>query len=237
MKNPDPTSGPDDERGRTFEVEGVSLPPMTFDLPEGMHAIEISLDAEERAEAVRTFVRAVYPGGDAPLWEAMSALYSEAADGMLTDGVAFFGIGLYEIEGGGIAHCSLTLSVFESDSTDQEIVAQGVRAALGSDPLHDVTWLDLPCGPAVSVISARRLLIDGQYTQSGKDEELVMGQFQVHIPFGNGPYTAVITLNTASMEQWEEFTHAVAGIVGSVVFPAASDKDDTMSGTHGPANR
>ncbi|MET8688298.1 hypothetical protein ABZV77_29230 [Streptomyces sp. NPDC004732] len=201
---------------------------MTFDLPEGMHAIEVSLDADERAAAARQLVRDIYPHGDQPLWEAMSKVYSETADGMLADGVAFFGIGLYEIDGGGVAHCSLTLSVFESDSVDQEIVAQGIRAVLGADPLHDVTWLDLPCGPAVSSISVRRLLIDGQYTQSGHDEELVMGQFQVHIPFGNGPYTAVVTLDTASMEQWEEFTHAVAGIVGSVAFPADSDE-----GPHG----
>ncbi|MFJ2774029.1 hypothetical protein [Streptomyces sp. NPDC087300] len=198
---------------------------MTFDLPEGMHAIEVSLDADERAEAVRQLVRDIYPNGDKPLWEAMSMLYSETADGMIADGVSFFGIGLYGIDGGGVAHCSLTLSVFESDSVDQEIVAEGIRAALGADPLHDVTWLDLPCGPAVSSISARRLLIDGQYTQSGNDEELVMGQFQVHIPFGNGPYTAVVTLDTASMEQWEEFTHAVANIIGSVAFPADADEE------------
>ncbi|MFI7322121.1 hypothetical protein [Streptomyces venezuelae] len=201
---------------------------MTFDLPEGMHAIEVSLDADERAKAVRQLVRDIYPNGDEPLWEAMSMLYSETADGMLADGVAFFGIGLYAIDGGGVAHCSLTLSVLESGAVDQEIVAQGIRASLGADPLHDVTWLDLPCGPAVSSISARRLLIDGQYTQSGNDEELEMGQFQVYIPFGNGPYTAVITLDTASMEQWEEFTHAVAGIVGSVAFPADPDE-----GRHG----
>ncbi|MEV7195330.1 hypothetical protein AB0N81_26520 [Streptomyces sp. NPDC093510] len=204
-------------------VDMASLPPMTFDLPEGMHAIEISADAEERAEVVRQFVRDVYPQGEEPLREALNALYAETAEGMLAGGVAFFGIGLYEIEGGGVAHCSLTLSVFESGSVDQEVVAQGIRATLGTEPLNDVTWLDLPCGPAVSAISLRRLVIDGRFTRSGTDEELVMGQFQVHIPFGNGPYTAVFTLDTASMEQWEEFTHAVAGIVGTVAFPAVSD--------------
>ncbi|MEU7584638.1 hypothetical protein AB0B50_44510 [Streptomyces sp. NPDC041068] len=213
-----------------------------------MHAIEVSLDAAERAMAVREFVRDVYPRGDEPLREALGALYGRTADDMPAAGVAFFGIGLYEIEGGGVAHCSLTLSVFESGSVDQEVAAQGIRAALGSNPLHDVTWLDLPCGPAVSAISRRRLVIDGRFTQSGEDEELVMGQFQVHIPFGNGPYTAVFTLNTASVEQWEEFTHAVAGIVGSVAFPAttdfpvttdvafpaATDSDDGRSGSGEP---
>ncbi|MFK4067613.1 hypothetical protein [Streptomyces sp. NPDC029674] len=200
---------------------------MTFDLPEGMHAIEVSLDADERAEAVRHFVRAIYPRGEEPLWEALSALYGETADGMLAGGVAFFGLGLYEVDDGGIAHCSLTLSVFESGSADQEVTAQGIRATFASGPLYDVTWLDLPCGPAVSVISTRRLVIDGEFTRSGADEELVMGQFQVHIPFGNGPYTAVFTLDTAAVEQWEEFTHAVAGIVGSVAFPTATENRES----------
>ncbi|MFH8613258.1 hypothetical protein ACH4D5_37900 [Streptomyces sp. NPDC018029] len=209
---------------------------MTFDLPDGMHAIEVALDAGERAAAVRQFVRDLYPRGDEPLWEALSALYGETADSMPADGIAFFGIGLYEIENGGVAHCSLTLSVWDSGSVDQEVAAQGIRAALGTNPLYDVTWLDLPCGPAVSAISMRRLVIDGRFTRSGEDEELVMGQFQVHIPFANGPYTAVFTLDTASMEQWEEFTHAVAGIVGSVTFPlvTGASSDGQQDGPGGP---
>jgi hypothetical protein len=150
----------------------------------------------------------------------MSALYGAAAEEMLSAGVSFFAVGLYDIGDGGVAHCSLTLAVAESGEADQDIVAQGIFAALSPDPMRDVTWLDLPCGPAVSVISFRKLTVDSQYTKSGNDEDLTMGQIQVHVPFPTGPYIAVITLDTASVEQWEEFTHAIAGIIGSLDFSA-----------------
>lgn len=201
-------------------VAGATLPPMNFRCPEGMHTIEVSLDAPARAHAAHQLVRDIYPNGEPSLCNIMGALYSATADEMLTGGVSFFGIGLYDIENhGGVAHCSLTMAVFESGEADQETVAQGILVTLQSDPLREVTWIDLPCGPAVSAISFRKLLVDGQYTKSGQDEELVMGQIQVHIPFATGPYTAVFTLDTASMEQWDEFSSAMAGIVGSVDFP------------------
>lgn len=207
------------EEPRVLGVEGMALPPMSISLPEGTHAIEVSLDETERTEAVRKLVQDIYPRGEEPLWEAMSALYGATAQEMLAGGVSFFGIGLYDIgDGGGVAHCSLTVAVFESGETAPDTVAQGIFAVLSPNPMRDVTWLDLPCGPAVSVISFRKLVVDGLYTKSGDDEELVMGQIQVHIPFPTGPFTAVITLDTASVGQWDEFTHAIAGIVGSLEF-------------------
>ncbi|TLS41974.1 hypothetical protein FE633_33405 [Streptomyces montanus] len=209
------------EEVQVLGVEGIALPPMTIRLPEGMHAIEVSLDETERTEAVARLVRDIYPRGEESLWEAMSAVYSATAQEMSSAGVSFFGIGLYDIGDGGVAHCSLTVAVFESGETDQDVVAQGIFAIHSPDPLRDVTWLDLPCGPAVSLISFRKLIVDGEYTKSGNDEELTMGQIQVHVPFSTGPYTVVITLDTASLAQWDEFTHAIAGIVGSLEFPVS----------------
>ncbi|MCG7202935.1 hypothetical protein [Streptomyces arenae] len=204
-------------------IEGAVLPPMAFRLPDGMHAIEVSLDADERAQAAQQLVREIYPRGEVPLWETMGSLYSAMADQMLASGVGFFGIGLYGLEDDrGVAHCSLTIAAFESGETDQEVVAQGIKALLLRDTLREVTWLDLPCGPAVCAVSFQKLVVDGGYTKSGQDEELIMGQIQVHIPFATGPYTAVFTLDTASVEQWDEFAHAVAGIVGSVEFPPST---------------
>ena len=209
---------------QSLTIESATLPPMAFRLPQGMHAIEVSLDAAERTEAAHRLVRDIYPRGEVPLWDAMGSLYSGMADEMLASGIGFFGIGLYDIgDGGGVAHCSLTVAVFESGGTDQEVVAQGVQAVLLRDELREVTWLDLPCGPAVCGVTFQKLVVDGAYTKSGQDEELVMGQIQVHVPFSTGPYTAVFTLDTASVEQWDEFSHAVAGIVGSVEFPTQVD--------------
>ncbi|MER5911084.1 hypothetical protein ABT124_11390 [Streptomyces sp. NPDC001982] len=220
------------DTSQALTVHSGTLPPMAFHLPQGMHAIEVSLDAEERAEAARRLVQDVYPHGELPLWNTMGTLYSAMADDLLTAGVAFFGIGLYDIEdGGGVAHCSFTVAVYESGDTDPDVVAQGIRAVLLSEPMSEVSWLDLPCGPAVAAITFRQLLVDGAYTRSGTDEELVMGQIQVHIPFSTGPYTAVVTLDTASVEQWDEFSHAIAGIVGSVEFPQPTEAGD------GPTDR
>ncbi|MFJ2608859.1 hypothetical protein ACIO13_28350 [Streptomyces sp. NPDC087425] len=212
------TDGTETLRGLT--IEGAILPPMAFRLPHGMHAIEVSLSADERSTAAHRLVRDIYPNGELPLWDAMGSLYSAMADEMLANGVGFFGIGLYSLDDGGVAHCSLTVAVVESDENDQEVVARGVQALLLRNPLCEVTWLDLPCGPAVCGVTATRLLMDSRYTASGRDEELVMNQVQVHVPFATGPYTAVFTLDTASVEQWEEFSHAMAGIVGSVDFPS-----------------
>ncbi|MDQ0715414.1 hypothetical protein QFZ55_004866 [Streptomyces luteogriseus] len=212
----------------TLTVADATLPPLAFRLPEGIHAIEVSLDPEERAQAARRLVRDVYPQGEERLWTTMGSLYSAMADELLADGVAFFGIGLYAIEdGGGVAHCALTLAVHERGDADPDVVAEGTRAALLADPLREVSWLDLPCGPAVYGITFRKLLVDGAYTTSGADEELVMGQIQVHIPFPADPYTAVLTLDTASVAQWEEFSHAMAEIIGSVDFTGVHRREVT----------
>ncbi|MFE1798309.1 hypothetical protein ACFW9L_19395 [Streptomyces sp. NPDC059517] len=216
----------DTEELKVLGVQGAVLPPMAFRVPEGMHAIEVSLDGTERGAAVQRLVRDIYPKGDEPLWDVMGALYSATTEEMLSGGVSFFGIGLYDIGDGGVAHCSLTVAVFESGAADQDVVAQGIFATLNPDPMRDVTWLDLPCGPAVSDISFRKLVIDGAFTKSGKDTDLPMGQIQVHVPFPTGPYTAVFTLDTASVEQWEEFTHAIAGVVGSLEFPAPPGQNE-----------
>lgn len=219
---------PETDTDRTPIVQAGTLPPMAFRLPQGMHAVEVSLDAEERAEAARRLVRDIYPHGEVPLWNTMGTLYSAMADDLLSAGVAFFGIGLYDIgDGGGVAQCSLTVAVYESGDTDPDVVAQGIRAVLLGEPMSEVSWLDLPCGPAVSAITFRKLLVDGTYTRSGTDEELVMGQIQVHIPFSTGPYTAVITLDTASVDQWDEFSQAVAGMVGSVEFRSPETEPET----------
>jgi hypothetical protein len=217
-----------DTTSQLLTVRSATLPPMAFRLPHGMHAIEVSLDEQQRAEEAQRLVRDIYPQGEEPLWNTMGSLYSAVADEMLADGVAFFGIGLYEIEdGGGVAHCSLTIGLYESGDTDPDVVAQGIQALLLSDPMREVSWLDLPCGPAVSAITFRKLFVDGAYTKSGIDDELVMGQIQVHVPFPAGPCTAVITLDTASMAQWDEFSHAIAGIVGSLDFPPPTDEEVT----------
>jgi hypothetical protein len=213
------------DRLQFLGADSATLPPMGFRLPTGMHTIEVSLDAEERAAAVTQLVRDIYPLGEEPLWDMMGATYSAMADEMLSNGVSFFGIALYDIGNRGVAHCSLTVAVFESDQTDQEVAAHGTLEILRQDQMRDVRWLDLPCGPAVSAISLRSLVVDGKFTKDGTDQELLMGQIQVHVPFSTGPYTAVFTLDTAAMDQWDDFSRAMADIVRSVDFTGALAHD------------
>jgi hypothetical protein len=85
-------------------------------------------------------------------------------------------------------------------SPDSDIAAHGTLAILTSDPLNDARWLDLPCGPAVSCITLREVTLPSEVTATNEETKLLTGQIQVHVPFPTGPYTAVFTLYTASME-------------------------------------
>lgn len=198
----------------------VLPPPMGFHVPEGMHAVSLTLDPAERAEAAAELVRDVYPKGDPQLWEAMGAIYVPVLEAMAGSGVCFTGIGIYDDQEGGVAHCSLTVAAMESDHEDAEAAALGLREIFGRRPKHDVRWLDLPCGPAVAVVTVKALTIDGEYTGSGEDSRLITGQIQVYVPFPTGPYIAVFTLDTSAMNQWDDLSELMAEIVKSVAFPA-----------------
>ncbi|WBB61712.1 hypothetical protein O7599_03920 [Streptomyces sp. WMMC500] len=202
--------------GATAEV---LPPPIGFHVPEGMHAVSLTLDPAERAEAAAELVRDIYPKGDEQLWQAMGAIYVPVLEAMAGNGVCFTGIGIYDDQEGGVAHCSLTVAAMESDHTSAEAAALGLREVFGRRPKHDVRWLDLPCGPAVAVVTVKALTIDGDYTESGEDTRLITGQIQVYIPFPTGPYTAVFTLDTSAMNQWDDLSELMAEIVKSVAFP------------------
>ncbi|MFF0725424.1 hypothetical protein [Streptomyces sp. NPDC004134] len=107
----------------------------------------------------------------------------------------------------------------ESGHTSAEAAALGLREVFGRRPKHDVRWLDLPCGPAVAVVTVKALTIDGEYTETGEDTRLITGQIQVYVPFPTGPYIAVFTLDTSAMNQWDDLSELMAEIVKSVAFP------------------
>jgi hypothetical protein len=195
-------------------------PPMTFGVPEGLHAIPLPTDQDERKAAVASLVREVYAEGDERLWTAMEAVYGPIADDLAEAGIAFTGIGLYDIGDEKVGHCSLTVAAMECEQQDPEVTALGIRELFGREPKHEVSWLDLPCGPAVSVTTTRQMVIDGSYTAGGVDITLTSGQVQVYIPFPAAPYIAVFSLETMAKEHFEEFGAMLATIVASVDFPA-----------------
>ncbi|MET7451247.1 hypothetical protein ABZT03_04975 [Streptomyces sp. NPDC005574] len=192
---------------------------MTFVVPEGVHALPVAASAEERPTAAREFVHGLYPGGDDTLWQSTAPFYELLTEAMATAGLAFSAFGLFALDTGGVAHCSFTVAAYASDHADPNIAAQGILAALCSDPMNDARWLDLPCGPAVSRITLRELTLSPDITATGEQAKLLTGQVQVHIPFPTGPFTAVFTIDTAAMEYWGEFCDMATAILQTVAFP------------------
>ena len=204
----------------TATADTQVIPPMTFVVPQdGFHALPMDASAEERATATEEFVRDLYPGGDGVLWQSTAPFYALVAEAMATAGLAYSAFGIFALDSGGVAHCSFTVAAYASDHTDPDIAAQGILAALGSDPLNDARWLDLPCGPAVASITLRELTLSPEITASGDQATLMTGQIQVHVPFPAGQFTAVFTIDTAAMDYWGEFCDMTTAILQTVSFP------------------
>jgi hypothetical protein len=64
--------------------------------------------------------------------------------------------------------------------------------------------------------------LDGEITASGEQAKLMTGQIQVYLPFPNGPFTAVFTLDTAAVDYWGEFSDIMVTVLRSVSFTEPS---------------
>ncbi|MDQ1028525.1 hypothetical protein QF035_006107 [Streptomyces umbrinus] len=211
-------------------------PPIWFLAPEGFFALPLAATPEERAERSQSFVRELYSRGDENIWEPAAPYYAAIAELMAGTGVSYSAMGLFSTaeEGGeeesgetirhegsaGVAQCAFTLAAVPTDQAgdDTDVVAQGIMAILSGDEYNDARWLDLPCGPAVSCVTLREYKIRPELTESGEQVDLLTGQVQVHVPFPTGPFTAVFTLYTASMDYWTEFCDMMAAVLQTVSF-------------------
>ncbi|MFB7496961.1 hypothetical protein ACFC09_20145 [Streptomyces sp. NPDC056161] len=210
-------------------------PPVWFLTPEGFFPLPLADSPDERAARAHSFVRDLYSRGDETVWEPAAPYYSAIAELMQNTGVSYAAMGLFSTseeertpEGdiarhdlsGGAAQCAFTLAAIPTDQADAEtdVVAQGILAALSADRYNEVDWLDLPCGPAVSCVAWRQLNLNPAVTASGEATELVTAQIQVHVPFPTGPFTAVFTLFTASVDQWSQFVEMMGAILQTVSF-------------------
>ncbi|MFD4522687.1 hypothetical protein ACFWP7_01850 [Streptomyces sp. NPDC058470] len=228
-----PTTSP----ANTLQVSPANgnLPPLWFLAPEGFFALPLAATPEERTERALSFVRELYSRGDDSIWEPAAPYYAAIAELMGDTGVSYAAMGLFstaeEVEApdgevarhepaDGVAQCALTVAVASTDQAadDTDIVAQGILATLAGDPLNDAIWLDLPCGPAVSCISVHEYKLNPEVTANGEAVELLTGQIQVHVPFPTGPFTAVFTLHTASMDHWTEIYRLMSSILQTVSF-------------------
>lgn len=140
----------------------------------------------------------------------------------------------YELSNGA-AQCAFTVAAVPTDqpqppagtASGTDMVTQGILAILSSDPYNDARWLDLPCGPAVSCVTLREYKLNPEVTADGEPKELLTGQIQVHVPFPTGPFTAVFTLHTASMDYWTEFCDLMAAVLRTVSFTEPDEPDET----------
>ncbi|GAA3087591.1 hypothetical protein ACFQ0X_19470 [Streptomyces rectiviolaceus] len=208
---------------------GAPLPPMTFTAPEGFFALPLAGTAEERAALADTFVRELYSRGDESIWTPAAPYYAAIAEYLAQSGLAYSAMGLFSTDEGGVAQCAFTVAAVETDQPDPDIAAQGILSALGHDPLNDARWMDLPCGPAVSCVTLREIRLGPDVSATGEEAGFRTGQIQVHVPFPNGPYTAVFTLFTASLDYWGEFCDMVVAILGTVSFTDPMDATRSAS--------
>ncbi|MER5655332.1 MULTISPECIES: hypothetical protein [unclassified Streptomyces] len=198
--------------------DGSDIPPIWFTVPDGLFALPIARTTEERDALADSFVRELYSQGDESIWSPAAPYYAGIAEYMAGEGVSYAAMGLFATEGGGVAQCAFTVAAVKTDQTDPDVAAQGTLAILSSDPLNDARWLDLPCGPAVSCVTLREFTLRPEVTATGEETKLLTGQIQIHIPFATGPYTAILTLHTASTEYWGEFCDMTAAITQTVSF-------------------
>lgn len=219
-----------------------NIPPMSFVVPEGFHDLPVDALKDERSAATAEFVRGLYPGGDSELWESAAAYYERVTAVMATAGLAYSALGIFGLDGPGVAHCSLTTAFFASDHSEPDEAAQGTLATLASDPLNDARWMDLPCGPAVSCVTMRELPLDLETEQpeqpeqgevSGEQPRLITGQIQIYIPFPTGPYMAVFTLDTASMQYWGAFCDMLTAVLQTVSFVDSEVDTETSANAFG----
>ncbi|MFF5005887.1 hypothetical protein ACFY3G_24090 [Streptomyces phaeochromogenes] len=135
----------------------------------------------------------------------------------------------------GVAQCALTVAAVPTDQADADtdVVAQGILAILSGDEYNDARWLDLPCGPAVSCVTLREYRIKPELTETGEQVDLLTGQIQVHVPFPTGPFTAVFTLHTASMDYWTEFCDLMVAVLQTVSFTDPTEGAEVAEGAEG----
>ncbi|GGW92217.1 hypothetical protein [Streptomyces lomondensis] len=229
------TPAADSTTAQHVSAAGRNLPPLWFLAPEGFFALPLAATPEERSERALHFVRELYSRGDESIWEPAAPYYAAIAELMGDTGVSYAAMGLFSTveepdapaghvlrhePAEGVAQCALTVAIAPTDQAgaDTDVVAQGILATLSGDPYNDAIWLDLPCGPAVSCVTVREYSLSPELSATGEETKLRTGQIQVHVPFPTGPYTAIFTLYTASMDHWAEIYRLMSAVLQTVSF-------------------
>lgn len=194
------------------------IPPFSFVAPDGLHELPVSASHEERKELAARFVRELYSQGSESLWEQAAPYFSAIGEFLASEGLTYSAIGLFSTDQGGVAQCALTVAIVETDQTSAEVAAEGIAASLSQNPTNDIHRITLPCGSAVSCVALTEISPTTEESVIREEEKILMGNIQIHIPFPTGPFTAILTLETVSMEHWDEFSNMMVAILQTVSF-------------------
>ncbi|MEU6733935.1 hypothetical protein ABZ929_12150 [Streptomyces physcomitrii] len=218
--------------GAPSSAEGApvsDVPPLWFTTPEGFFALPVAATQDELQPLAQEFVRGLYSEGDEALWDPASSYYAAVTSAMASGGLSYAAMGLFSTESGGVVQCALTVAAAPTEHEDPDVAAQGILAALRSDPLNDARWLDLPCGPSASCVTVREVVLDPAVTASGEETKLLTGQIQVHVPFPHAPCTAVFTLHTASVDYWAEWCDIMNTVLRTVAFSPPEEAETSVA--------
>lgn len=208
-----------------FRRDVTGIPPMMFVLPNGFHELPLQADPAQRAAAAEALAREIYPNATEEVWQTNGPAFAAMGEMAASTGVAYAAMGVFDNEEGGVATVNLTIAATGSDHSDPEIAALAVREVLVRDEFNDARWLDLPCGPAVSCLTATKFPLDAAVT-GGEPAELVQGQIQVYVPFPTGPFMAVVTIGSFNMEAWVPISEMAASMIKTLRFPLPGSESE-----------
>ncbi|MEW2450672.1 hypothetical protein AB0896_24465 [Streptomyces parvulus] len=186
-------------------------------MPEGFYELPMDVESiDDLADELIALAQRVMPDAPEDMQYQWAALCAGNYDTFVEGGVQYAGFVITEVEGTRCAatvHVSLTELPEEAHSRPTLATAAALRA-LGQG---EVTEIDLPCGPAVSWIGARRAVVEAALAPSGQDEPFWTSFIQAHAPLPNGT-VVVLEMVTPTQEGWEVFSAMFAGVLKTLCF-------------------
>lgn len=204
----------------TISAEARVYPFFTFDIPPNFHELPLTAEYDDRQDQLRAFLEEARQ-------EPVSAEQREGAVGLLADlmdqlaeqNIVHVSFATATIDDHPSA-ASLTVAVHPLDYSAPHVAVDGIAAAqaAGDPDGREVQTLQLPAGPAASVVAEHRLTLPAEASPTGQELTVELGQFQVYVPVPGQRSMLVLTLDTPSLPDWEVYAHVMGGIVHSLAF-------------------
>ncbi|AIJ14114.1 hypothetical protein ACQ9AR_26060 [Streptomyces lividans] len=204
------------ENGLASVSEGEAVH-VRWIMPEGFFELPMDVESiDELADELISLAQRVMPDAPENMQYQWAALCAGNYDAFVEGGIQYAGFVITEVDG---TRCAATVHVSMTELADEArlrpiLATAGALRDLGQG---EVTEIDLPCGPAVSLIGARRSVVDAALAPSGHDEPFWTSFIQAHVPLPNGT-VVVLEMVTPTQEGWDVFSAMFAGILKSLCF-------------------